>query len=806
MRHEPRIKARDEFSASNFTKYDTMSTFIGYSYKQDVVGKPPKGDAIFSTLKDGWIEEDSCSAVERLIKAVESGVAIAPGLYHQGTKTKAQFVAGQLVLLDFDGTMDWGEAKNNRFFQTHCIGAFTTASHRDEPGGHRFRVLGIWPKACTSAQEYDGKLVGLRNHLKAEGFADDDTSMQSAQCSFGNPAAEIVWWDLNNRLPDIAPPEAPVRERGELVEETSEDLDLKAKKAAHCLKYISPRMEDGSGTYPDAFKALTVLVNELGEELTLQVVDQCNWWGLWDIEQKIQSILADAKADDEQARLGTLIELARNSCSDDELVDFEAGLTELNRVGFEELAKVDVADLFPVVEGYKAPKCGIETRKVINKDGEESYKIFLVDTKGKEHDITYSSNRTLMNKHLIKAVDVVSSDTHFRYNIPTRRVVRDDDEISPDELETIHLTLSDEYSINFPKDTKGAILALAMRDPFDPYVEELERIEREAEPIDISNIASRYFKTEEPLADVMMEKWLVGLVTRLMKPGTYLRQALVVVGAQNIGKDYFVNTLCGGEGRVISVGRDAKLKDKDFLGAVNSGWVANLDEIERVTASQVQGELKSWLTAHEDVYTLKYENAPRKFPRRFSIYGSCNHAKFLQDPSGNTRFWVIESPLKRGEKIDLELLAKERDGILAGAMRLFRLWENGQYSLNLSEEEMAKSEENNGSYVEDAPYVEKLSHLLEERTTTCWAEVTDYLGLSDARSLANKQLTNSVKASLDQLGFEANKSPRKVRKDGHKTFSVKVFLKTGYQAETTELHEFYESIGQVWWNSKVSEF
>ena len=462
---------------------------------------------------------------------------------------------------------------------------------------------------------------------------------------------------------------------------------------------------------------------------------------------------------------------------------------------------VDVTTLFTPTEGYKVsdPVPAKPKRKpglTVNEEGQ----VFITDARGKTHDVTYAKGVQLMNKDLIPALEAVTNAHRYRFNTATMGVMCDGVEMSGEELDNIQYSLSREYGINFPKGTKDALMRIAMDDSFDPYVEELENIEKNVDAIDISNLATRYFKATSPMADVFMEKWLVGLVGRLLQPGLNQRGTLVIVGKQEIGKDGFLETLVNGPGRIVSVGAKTNLKDVNFMLACSTAWVANLDEIERVTKNQIEGELKSWLTRTEDRFAVKYKMYGKTYQRRFSLYGSCNNAAFLQDPTGNTRYWIIESPLDwvdKGERVDFDLLASERDAILAGAIAKFRLYQQGEYNLRLTHTESKASEEFNKGFVEDAAYLETLGMFLQNRTTTCMSEIYAHLGI-EPRAQFDKRITNQIKLSLDQLGWEKLKSARKIRRMDYPEFSCKLIVKDGRSVNTEECYSFFESPGQKW--------
>ena len=459
---------------------------------------------------------------------------------------------------------------------------------------------------------------------------------------------------------------------------------------------------------------------------------------------------------------------------------------------------VDVTTLFGPTDGYKItdPLPTKSPGLTVDEEG----KIFVRDARGKSHDITYASAVTLMVKHVIPALEAVTNAHRYRFNTATMGVMCDGVEMSGEELDNIQYSLSREYGINFPKGTKDALVRIAMDDSYDPYVEELEAIEKNVTPIDISNLATRYFKATSPMADVFMEKWLVGLVGRLLEPGLNQRGTLVIVGKQEIGKDAFLETLVNGSGRIVTVGSKTNLKDVNFMLSCSTAWVANLDEIERVTRHQIEGELKSWLTRTEDRFAVKYKMYGKTFKRRFSLYGSCNNASFLQDPTGNTRYWIIESPMdwvEKGERVDFDLLASERDAILAGAIAKFRLYQQGEYDLRLNHTESLASEEFNKGFVEDAACLDELRSFLSTRTTTCMSEIRKVLNI-DTRSIYDKRVTNQINLAIDQLGWTKLKNPRKIRRPNYPEFSCKLIVRNEDDVNPQECYPFFQGKGERW--------
>src|SRR5688500_19864162 len=74
--------------------------------------------------------------------------------------------------------------------------------------------------------------------------------------------------------------------------------------------------------------------------------------------------------------------------------------------------------------------------------------------------------------------------------------------------------------------------------------------------------------------------------------------------------------------------------------------------------------LKSMLSRQVDgPVRLAYARLPMSQPRQFVIVGTTNDHHYLQDPTGNRRFWPV-----RVEKFNLDYIYKNRDQLRAEAV------------------------------------------------------------------------------------------------------------------------------------------
>ena len=750
---------------------------LTYSINRHVVGKTKEGHVKSAA---GW--KQSSSTLEDLLQLTASdGLGFMPGLLTHSAKVKTDLQKFCTVVIDIDnsdgdGQTTWDEAKDNPFLQKNALCMWTSSNHMvddGDPDSHyngqdRYRIMfkleedfTLCPAGNTKNYKEFHEIIKRLNAM----VPGADPNITPIHYFAGTHDGLQHTFNESNVLnldevPNLeTPPES--QRLFDAVEFRGDGKDS-IQNVHRFLHHIdSSSME----TWLSVAGCLKNIGEAIGDDVALDLFLE---WCPKDYPyfDEAKSINLWERLEPKGGGFGKLKSIAEDS-----------GMQSSN----SSLAPFDVSE-FGITDGYKAPTDDVSViTPYISTDANGI--VTLLDNTGKYRDLTYAKDKVIKLKDLLHTLEVVTAGSTLRYNTAKQTIERDGIEIPQDEMNTLHIELSQQYDINFPRETNKAMISLALRNPFDPYREELERIEREVTPIPIHNIASRYFKTNTALADTMMQKWLGGLVTKLMKPGTSIRSCLVVVGKQNIGKDAFVNIICGADNKVVPVGHDTRLNDNNFKLSLSEAWVANLNEVEQVTRKQVTGHLKAWLTETSDKIPVKFQMCSRDFPRRFSYYGSCNEAKFLQDPTGNTRWWVIESPLDyscKGERVDLALLKSERESILAGAMQLYRLWQKGELNFELTHEQLSQSEINNSDYVEEAAYFEQLQSLLHGRTTTCWTELCELVEFTSGMK-GQRNLTNQLKQSYQQLGFEVT-SPRKV--DGK---SMKLIVRTGDKPNLDEL-------------------
>jgi len=109
---------------------------------------------------------------------------------------------------------------------------------------------------------------------------------------------------------------------------------------------------------------------------------------------------------------------------------------------------------------------------------------------------------------------------------------------------------------------------------------------------------------------------------------------------------------------------------------LHRSWIMEWAELDHIVGRRQSGIIKSFLTQSTDLFRVPYGRATEAHPRRGIIVGSTNRTTgFLDDTTGNRRFWVIPVTCNAARPIDTGSLALERDSIWAAAVAAYRAGE-----------------------------------------------------------------------------------------------------------------------------------
>lgn len=148
--------------------------------------------------------------------------------------------------------------------------------------------------------------------------------------------------------------------------------------------------------------------------------------------------------------------------------------------------------------------------------------------------------------------------------------------------------------------------------------------------------------------------WLLGTLARAFYPGCEYQLALVLNGAQGIGKSGVTKMLAG----AWYVSLKDSVEDSHAQDTIENAWICEIEEFWAGTRAECNA-LKAFLSAAADDRRTAYARRARKIPRHCTFLVTCNNNAFLKDVTGNRRFGIIKCNAAKGDSSAIKRLSKE---------------------------------------------------------------------------------------------------------------------------------------------------
>lgn len=132
-------------------------------------------------------------------------------------------------------------------------------------------------------------------------------------------------------------------------------------------------------------------------------------------------------------------------------------------------------------------------------------------------------------------------------------------------------------------------------------------------------------------------KAFTAAVARAMVPGCKFDNMLILSGPQGIGKSTLLDRMSKGwfnDSIRTFEGKDAS----ELLQGV---WLVEVSELDAFRRTDV-ARIKQFLSLRADRYRAAYGRHVKELPRCCVFFGSTNTTDFLQDTTGNRRFWPVD--------------------------------------------------------------------------------------------------------------------------------------------------------------------
>jgi hypothetical protein len=294
--------------------------------------------------------------------------------------------------------------------------------------------------------------------------------------------------------------------------------------------------------------------------------------------------------------------------------------------------------------------------------------------------------------------------------------------------------------------------------PFNPVITWVT-----SKPWDNRSRLEEFYSTIEsasPLKQKLIRKWLVQAIDAAFAPEGIAGQGVITfLGAQGAGKTSFFRKLAPPELNLVLTGLNLDLRTKDSTLIAVKFWIVELGELDASFRKSDLAALKAWLTQDVDVIRKPFARGESSMPRRTVFGGSVNERQFLQDKTGNRRFWVL--PVDRFDihhSIDMQQLWAE----------VRTLWEAGE-PYHLDESERNELNEHNDEFVASDPVEERIGFSLDwDSDPSTWEELTVTQILIRCGSLQPTRY-EAISASR---AIRALNGDRSRRSNGRKLFAV----------------------------------
>ena len=296
--------------------------------------------------------------------------------------------------------------------------------------------------------------------------------------------------------------------------------------------------------------------------------------------------------------------------------------------------------------------------------------------------------------------------------------------------------------------TLRMILASKFMPEYDPYIEYTSTLpECDGQTYYIERLANTVTTGNPDFWQRAFKKWFVAMTASWMQTEVVNHTALILSGAQGVGKTTWLGNLIPPPLRKYVFAGMINVRDKDSQVKLSECCLIVMDELENMGRNL--DALKELITK-KDIYLRRaYAFTHERYIRRASFAGSINNKDFLHDITGNRRFLCFEA-----KRIDYQIFT-DLDKAYAQAISLaqngFQYW--------FSQEEMAELEQNNEEFRAVIPEEEQLMAFYEPCNDAdpeaVFMKTTDILKnllrLSGLRSLSEQKLGRVLMAHFKRI-------------------------------------------------------
>ena len=193
---------------------------------------------------------------------------------------------------------------------------------------------------------------------------------------------------------------------------------------------------------------------------------------------------------------------------------------------------------------------------------------------------------------------------------------------------------------------------------------------------------------DTPYVRAVTRKAFTAAVARAMRPGCKFDNMVILAGPQGIGKSTLLDKMSRGwfNDSIRS------FEGKEASELLQGVWIVEISELDAFRRTDV-ARIKQFLSLRVDRFRAAYGRHVKEFPRCCVFFGTTNTTDYLQDTTGNRRFWPIDTGEQQRTKSVWRELDDEIDQLWAEAVARWQSGEPLYLSGAIEEEAKAKQEE-----------------------------------------------------------------------------------------------------------------
>jgi len=298
-----------------------------------------------------------------------------------------------------------------------------------------------------------------------------------------------------------------------------------------------------------------------------------------------------------------------------------------------------------------------------------------------------------------------------------------------------------------------AVNVVAQEHSFHPVRDYLDGCKWDGVPRVDTLLIDTFGAEDSVYTRTVTRKTLVAAVARIYRPGCKFDYMLTLRGPQGIGKSSLFARLGG----AWFSDTFSTLQGKEAYEQVQGVWIVEVGELAGMRKAEVE-TIKLYISKQADRFRPAYGRRLQEFPRQCVFIGTTNEEQFLRDPTGNRRFWVVETPNEPTGELWDTLSDDVVRQIWAEAVHLFK---NGE-KLYLPKDIEKMAREVQERYEEENPRAGIVAEYLEKLLPEDWETLDIYTRREWLASGAVGTVKRSTVCTLEIWAEALGGSPDKI--------------------------------------------